>query len=153
MASPGHNESMIVKGIGKKRFHTDQSEVCLLMAWHRHVMRHPYGQGLNLGLYSLSGWPSYRKVSWSPEAARFGFRLFQSLWNFTGISAAVLPRCLYNFRVIQPLHQISRLQDFTRFDGKTSYHLVNRGPGSCVYTRLALEGLTHWGQAMNIFIS
>ena len=29
-----------------------------------------------LGLYSLSGRTSYRKISWSIEVARFGFRLF-----------------------------------------------------------------------------
>ena len=82
-----------------------------------------------LGLYSLSGKTSYRKISWSLEAARFGFRLFQSLWNLAGTSAAALPRCLSNFRAILPLqHPISRLRDFTRFGGKTSYLLVNRGP-------------------------
>ena len=73
-----------------------------------------------LGLYSLSGKTSYRKISWSLEAARFGFKLFQS---------ALLPRCLSNFRAIRPLqHPISRLRDFTRFGGKTSYRLMNRGP-------------------------
>ena len=82
-----------------------------------------------LGLYSLSGKTSYRKISWSLEAARFGFKLFQSLWNLAGTSAALLPRCLSNFRAIRPLqHPISRLRDFTRFGDKTSYRLVNRGP-------------------------
>ena len=81
------------------------------------------------GLYSLSGKTSYPKISWSLEAARFGFKLFQSLWNLAGTSAALLPRCLSNFRAIRPLqHPISRLRDFTRFGGKTSYRLVNRGP-------------------------
>ena len=37
------------------------------------------------GLYSLSGETSYRKISWSLEATRFGFKLFQSLWNLTGM--------------------------------------------------------------------
>ena len=69
-------------------------------------------------LYSLSGKTSYRKISWSLEAARFGSKLFQSLWNLAGTSAALLPRCLPNFRAIQPLqHPISRLRDFTRFGG------------------------------------
>ena len=78
-----------------------------------------------LGLYSLSGKTSYRKISWSLEAARFGFKLFQSLWNLAGTSAALLPRCLSNFRAIRPLqHTISRLRDFTRFGGKTSYRLA-----------------------------
>ena len=81
------------------------------------------------GLYSLSGKTSYRKISWSLEAARFGFKLFQSLWNLESTSAALLPRCLSNFRAIRPLqHPISRLRGFTRFGGKTSYRLVNRGP-------------------------
>ena len=50
-----------------------------------------------LGLYSLSGWTSYRKISWILEAVRFGFKFPQSLWNLTGTSAA-LPRCLSNFK-------------------------------------------------------
>ena len=81
------------------------------------------------GLCSLSGKTSYRKISWSLEAARFAFKLFQSLWNLAGTSAALLPRCLSNVRAIRPMqHPISRLRDFTRFGGKTSYRLVNRGP-------------------------
>ena len=81
------------------------------------------------GLYSLSGKTPYWKISWSLEAARFRFKLFQSLWNLAGTLAALLPRCLSNCRAIQPLqHPISRLRDFTRFGGKTSYRLVNRGP-------------------------
>ena len=54
----------------------------------------------NLAIYSLSGWTSFRKISWSPEAARLRFRLFQSLWNLVGTSAAVLQRCLSNLRAI-----------------------------------------------------
>ena len=78
------------------------------------------------GLYSLRA--SYCKILWSLEAARFGFRLFQSLLNLTGTWAAVLPRCLLNFRAIQPLqHSISWLRDFRRLGSKTSHCLVNRG--------------------------
>ena len=33
----------------------------------------------NMGLNPLSGRKSYRKISWSLEAARFRFSLFQSL--------------------------------------------------------------------------
>ena len=57
----------------------------------------------NMGLYSLSGRTSYRKISWCLEAARFGFRLFQSFWNLTGTSAAALPICLSNVRAIRSL--------------------------------------------------
>ena len=92
-----------------------------------------------LGLYSLSGKTSYRKISWSLEAARFGFKLFQSFWNLAGTSAALLPRCLSNFRAIRLLqHPISRLRDFTRFGGKTSYRLVNRGPGTYIWEGIEL---------------
>ena len=55
------------------------------------------------GLCSLSGKTSYCKISWSLEAARFGFSLYQSLLNLTGTSAALLPKCLSNCRVIRPL--------------------------------------------------
>ena len=95
--------------------------------WWRHIGRgspRSYAR-----LYSLSGKTSYSKISWSLEAARFGFKLFRSLWNLAGNSAALLPKCLSNFRAIRPLqHPISRLRDFTRFGGKTSYRLVNRDP-------------------------
>ena len=90
----------------------------------------PQPRSIPLGLYSLSGKTSYCKISWSLDAARIGFKLFQSLWNLAGTSAALLLRCLSNFRAIRPLqHPISRLRDFTRFGGKTSYRLVNKGPG------------------------
>ena len=38
-----------------------------------------YIEPQRLQFYSLSGWMSYRKISWSLEAARLGLRLFQSL--------------------------------------------------------------------------
>ena len=41
------------------------------------------------GLYSLSGRMFHRKISASLEAARFGFRLMQLLWNMTGTSAQI----------------------------------------------------------------
>ena len=53
------------------------------------------------GLYSLSGKTSYRQISWSLEAARLSVIVIVSLWNLTGISAALLPRCLSNFRAIE----------------------------------------------------
>ena len=56
-----------------------------------------------LGLYSLSGRTSYRNISRSLEAARFGFELFHSLLNLTGTSATALPRCLSNVRAIWSL--------------------------------------------------
>ena len=50
------------------------------------------------GLYSLSGQTSYRKISWSLEAAWLDIITITSLWHFTGISAAALPRCLSKFQ-------------------------------------------------------
>ena len=97
------------------------------MKWQQYPLVSMSAKG-KLGLYSLSGKTSYHKISWSLEAARFGFRLFQLVWNLTGTSAAAPPRCLSNFIAIRSLHHpISRLRDFTRFGGKTSYRLVNRG--------------------------
>ena len=56
-----------------------------------------------MDLYPLSGNTSNRKNSWSLEAPRFGFRLFQSLWHLAGTSAAALPRCLSNVGTIKLL--------------------------------------------------
>ena len=53
------------------------------------------------GLYSLSDKTSYRQISWSLEAARLSVIMIVSLWNLTGISAALLPRCLSNFKAIE----------------------------------------------------
>ena len=44
----------------------------------------------------------------------------------------MLPRCLSKFRTIRSLsHPISQLRDFTRFGGKTSNRLMDRGPEPC----------------------
>ena len=56
--------------------------------------------GTGLGLYSLSGKTSHRQISRSLEAARLDLIIIVSLRNVTGISAALLPRCLSNFRAI-----------------------------------------------------
>ena len=83
---------------------------CYMYGWNHHVIvgcfRRNKVDWLSpsiLGLYSLSGKTSYGKISWRLEAARFGFGLFQSLWNLTGTSAAALPRCLSNFRALRLL--------------------------------------------------
>ena len=82
-----------------KKFHPDICREQILIHWYWDTSRVP----IQLGLYSLSGKTSYRKISWSLEAARFEFRLFQSLWNLTGTSAAALPRWLSNFGGIRSL--------------------------------------------------
>ena len=52
------------------------------------------------GLYSLSGETSYRQISWSLEAARLTVIRIVSLWNLTGIAAALLRRWQSNFKAI-----------------------------------------------------
>ena len=67
----------------------------------------------------LIGKTPYRKISWSVEAARLGFRLFQSLWNLTGTfssSAAEMPVNFQSYMAIVT-SIISRLRDFTTFGG------------------------------------
>ena len=78
------------------------------------------------GLYSIRSKTPYRNISWSFEVARFRFRFFQSLWQ-----TPRQQRC-------QDAWQISKrddhynihlaASDFTKFGGKSSYLLVNRGP-------------------------
>ena len=71
--------------------------------------------------------PSYNKISWNIEAARFRLRLSKSLWNLIGTSPALLYVKFPGDRII--ITHNPRLRDFTRFGGRTSCHLVNRGPG------------------------
>ena len=82
------------------------------------------------GPVSTSEKTSFRKISWSLEAARFVFEIVRSLWNLTGTSAALLPICLSNFKAIRQFKvPISWLRDFTRSYEKTSYPILRRGPG------------------------
>ena len=80
-------------------------------------------------IYSLSGKTSYRQMSWSLEAARLGVKVIVSSGNLTGVSAALLPRCLSTSGTIWKVWTlISWLWDFTRSCCKTSYRLMNRDP-------------------------
>ena len=51
-------------------------------------------------LFTLFTKTSYRHISWSLEATRLHVIMIVSLWNLTGISATLLPRCLSYFRAI-----------------------------------------------------
>ena len=73
-----------------------------------------------LCLYSLSGKTSYRKMSWSLEAARLDVIMIAPLWNLTGSAAAEGHLKLQSDWKVLPW--ISRLREFTRSCGKTSYH-------------------------------
>ena len=82
---------------------------------------------MSLRALSLSGRASYHKISWSLEALWLDVIIKITLCNLTGISAALLPRCLPNLRAIGKVKpRISRLQELTRFCDKTSVRLVNR---------------------------
>ena len=61
------------------------------------------------------------------KSRRLCARIIVSLWNLTGILAALLSTCQSNFRGMRKvLTRISRLRDFTRSYGKTAYRLVSR---------------------------
>ena len=83
---------------------------------------------VNCASVSISDKTSYREISQSLEGARSDVQTFVSLWNLTGTSATVLPRCLSNFRAIGQFHiQISRLRGFVRSYNKTSYRILKQG--------------------------
>ena len=91
-----------------------------------------YDGTLILGPVPISDNTFYPKISPSLEAARLVHvvLIIASLWNFTCASAALLPRCLSNFRAIGQFYTpISRLRDFARSYNKTSYWILKRGPG------------------------
>ena len=78
-----------------------------------------------LGPVSISDKTSYVKISQRLEGTRSDEEMFVSLWNLTGTSAAVLPRCLSNFRAMRTFHHpISWLRDFARSYNKTSYRIL-----------------------------
>ena len=81
------------------------------------------------GLHSPSGKTSYQQILWGLEAARLGVIMIVSLWNLPVIPAALLSSYQSNIRAIWRAYaQILWLRDFTRYCGKTSICLVNRGP-------------------------
>ena len=55
-------------------------------------------QRIHQALNSLSGNTSDPQISWSREAAILDVMMILWLWNLTGISAALLPKCLSNVR-------------------------------------------------------
>ena len=81
-----------------------------------------------LGPVSMSDKTSYRRISWSLEAARLVVWIVASFWDLAGTSAALLLlRCWSNFKAIgQFWIQISRLRNFTRFYYKILVGYWNR---------------------------
>ena len=87
-----------------------------------------------MGLNSLSGKTSYRQISWSLKAVRLNFIMITSFWNLTGTSAALLLRCLSNFRVTGKSNpKYGGFWDVMRSCHKKVVRLVKRGPGILWY--------------------
>ena len=84
--------------------------------WFRQwlVVEQGISQYQNHELCSLSSKTSYRQISWSLEAARLGVILIVLLRNFTGISAALLPKCLSNIRAIRKSKPESHCLEFSQ---------------------------------------
>ena len=60
------------------------------------------------------------------------FRITWSSCNLAGVSAALLPRCLSNFKTMRSFKlPISLLQIFTRSYDKTSWYILKRAPVCC----------------------
>ena len=79
----------------------------------------------HLGLYSPSQRTSYCQISRKLNAARYWFRMIGSLWLLTGRLIQALLLRLSNVRwILSCLLPISQPLGFTRFGGKTLYHLV-----------------------------
>ena len=69
-----------------------------------------------------------RKIS---KPRDFVFRNVRSHWNLTGTSAALMPMCLSNFRSMRRFKTTNlAVRDFTRSYDKTSYQILERGPGN-----------------------
>ena len=84
-------------------------------------------------IHSLSNKTTYCHILWWLKAMRLCLIIIVLLWNLTGILAALLSRCLSNFRIIGNAQiWISQLRESTRSCGKMSVRLVNRGPRLCL---------------------
>ena len=106
---------------------------------------------IELMLVSLGWWwpggdwiwykTSYHKISQRPQGRRSLIKVFQLLWNLSGVSAATLPRRLPNFKAVQTFqHPISCLWDFVRSYDKMSYAISNRYPYSGCTVMTCLQG-------------
>ena len=79
---------------------------------------------------SIADKMSFCKISRSLEAERLSSIIIASLWNFTGVSAALLPVCLSRFSAIGQFQTpISRLRDFVRNGDNPSYLISKRDTG------------------------
>ena len=75
---------------------------------------------------------SFRKISWSLEAARFVFRILRSLWNLTGTSAGLLPMCLTISKRHDNLRYLSRGFETSRDLAKRRIRIFGYWDGALV---------------------
>ena len=78
---------------------------------------------ISQGLYSLSGKTSYRQILKSLEATRLDVIMIVLLWNLTS-------PCQISERLEKFKPKSHGFRGFARSCGKTSYRLVNKGPGN-----------------------
>ena len=72
---------------------------------------------------------------------RFVWRIVWSLWNLTATSAALLPICLSNYKVMRSFKlPISWLRDFTRSYSETSYPIPTTDGGMISTEKYARRG-------------
>ena len=70
---------------------------------------------------------------WSFKAASFVLRIVWSLWNLAGTLAAVLSRCLSNFKVMQLFKlSILWLRDYMKSYDKVYHWILKQGPCLCI---------------------
>ena len=79
------------------------------------------------------------KISYIRDAARFQFRLFQSIWNLTGTSAAALRKCLSNFRAMRSYNEkawhVFRMALHNEGDWRMeTWQRARQGELSCLHT-------------------
>ena len=98
----------------------------------------------NQGPVAISEKTSHCKISQSIEAVSFVFRNVRLLWNFTSTSAGLLSMCVTNIKAMWLSKLlISRLQDFTRSDEKTSYQILKQGSGA-IYSAVIRSKSLRW---------
>ena len=79
----------------------------------------------DLGPVSISNKTSYHKISWSLKVARLVVWIIASLWNLTGTLAALLLRCLSNFRAIDNFkYKSCGFRNFAKSYDNNSYRIL-----------------------------
>ena len=105
----------------------------------RFLLMTPVSPG-DKGPVPISDKMSYRKISWSLEAARLVVQIIASLWNLTGTSTALLPVKFQSDRTILNTNlAASRLCAISY--SKTCYRILKRGPVSVFVPCLRISNI------------